>query len=250
MERIENWLFLRGLSRDARHWGDFPDKFAEQLEVNVSHLDLPGSGHNVDVTCPLTVDEIVDILRPQFKELDKNPDAFFALSLGGMVALNWMERFPKDFKAAVIVNSSAANLSPVYKRMKMNASKAIASLAKVKDLKQKERAILNLTTSFHGNNEETLEKFVEWGQKFPVSSVSTIRQLTAATRFRVKQMIDQPMLFLGSRKDQLCDGSCSVDLAEFYQAKFELHDEAGHDLTLDSPDWVVQKVQHWLDSLK
>ena len=40
-----NWLFLRGLARDARHWGPFPHIFEERVpEAKVFTLDLAGMG--------------------------------------------------------------------------------------------------------------------------------------------------------------------------------------------------------------
>mgnify|MGYP003949335389 CR=1 FL=1 len=40
-----NWLFLRGLTREQRHWGPFRDVFARDYPgAKVHCLDLPGTG--------------------------------------------------------------------------------------------------------------------------------------------------------------------------------------------------------------
>jgi hypothetical protein len=38
-----NWLFLRGLSREQRDWGDFPETFERRVGGRVYFLDLPGT---------------------------------------------------------------------------------------------------------------------------------------------------------------------------------------------------------------
>ena len=44
-ESRPDWVLLRGLTREARHWGGFPERLGAALGVEVHCLDLPGNGH-------------------------------------------------------------------------------------------------------------------------------------------------------------------------------------------------------------
>jgi hypothetical protein len=46
--------------------------------------------------------------------------------------------------------------------------------------------------------------------------------------------------------DKLVNPHCSRTLAQQWQAPLRAHDSAGHDLTLDEPDWVAQQVRDWI----
>jgi hypothetical protein len=74
--------------------------------------------------------------------------------------------------------------------------------------------------------------------------LALLSQLCAAARFSPPppQSVRPPLAFLGSREDRLVSVVCSRDLARHYGAPYEEHPWAGHDLTLDDPDWVCERV--------
>ena len=50
----KKWIFLRGLARETRHWGDFPKLFEESFpETEVNVLEIPGVGKKFDQDAPL-----------------------------------------------------------------------------------------------------------------------------------------------------------------------------------------------------
>ena len=85
-----NWLLLRGLARDQRHWMDFGKIFEERLSGSrVFMLDMPGMGDQNKRPSPLTIPGIVDDLRHRWKQLDYDfggPWGILAVSLGGTAA--------------------------------------------------------------------------------------------------------------------------------------------------------------------
>ena len=51
-----SWVFLRGLMRESRHWGEFPDQFRAALpHADIVTPDLPGNGAKRHLRSPLSV---------------------------------------------------------------------------------------------------------------------------------------------------------------------------------------------------
>ena len=49
-------------------------------------------------------------------------------------------------------------------------------------------------------------------------------------------------LILSGAKDTLCDPECSQIIANLYNSKSAVHPNAGHDLTLDDPQWLASTI--------
>ena len=58
------WIFLRGLTREATHWGGFPEDFGRALpSEQVILLDLPGNGQLHLVRSPLSIQMVLTAVR-------------------------------------------------------------------------------------------------------------------------------------------------------------------------------------------
>jgi hypothetical protein len=44
----------------------------------------------------------------------------------------------------------------------------------------------------------------------------------------------------------LVNSRCSLAIADAWHCALALHPDAGHDLPLDAPQWVIEQVRHWL----
>lgn len=64
----------------------------------------------------------------EFPKMLEQAEGVVAVSMGGMIAMDWCDRFPEDFSKVVLINSSAGNLTPFYKRLKTTALKSILPL--------------------------------------------------------------------------------------------------------------------------
>src|SRR5262245_47365139 len=99
------WLLLRGLGRERRHWGRFPTGLESALHTRVLTLDLPGFGTECGQRSPVSVPAITDDVRRRFSmERAEARWCIIGISLGGMVALDWCSRYPRDFERCVIIN--------------------------------------------------------------------------------------------------------------------------------------------------
>ena len=245
---MTHWLLLRGLAREQRHFGAFPDAFAAATNAHVTTIDLPGFGTEAHRASPTTVGAIVDDVRARFRASTAHaiepgsPVGIFAISLGGMVALDWAARYADDFARVVVANASAADLSPPWHRFSTSMMTRLPVLVRAPPL-ERERTILAITSNRSERDNAALA--VAWArfydERTPRRS-SFARQLFAATRSRAPRAIKAPVLVLTSTADRLVDHRCSRAIAARLRAPLRVHGEGGHDITLDAPTWVCEQV--------
>ena len=112
------WVLLRGLTREAAHWGEFVPALQARSNAPVICLDLPGAGLRHRDTSPARLEALTDACRAALQAAGTaGPVRLLGLSLGGMVAADWAARHPQQVAQAVLVNSSAAGLSPLPQRL-------------------------------------------------------------------------------------------------------------------------------------
>lgn len=194
-----SFVFVRGLVREAGHWGSFIQEMQQAFPDSSIHcIDLPGAGVHFQKDTPLTVAGIVREMRQDFLRLNLNkekPTVLLAVSLGGMIAAQWMQDHPADFNYAVLVNTSYRNFSPIWKRLK---PEALAKLVKVPMLKgvEKEHRILEVVSNRPDQYSTLAKVWSEIGARRPVSLANTLRQLAAAAQFRTSGQKPRMMVSL------------------------------------------------------
>ena len=240
-----NWLLLRGLSREQRHWAGFPERLSQTLGSKVVCLDLPGVGTELSRPSPSKIQDITDDLRPRFSDLRGGQSGFgiFAVSLGGMIALDWVHRFPADFEMAAIVNSSAGNLSRPQDRLRLQNLGPLMAMLRESDPMRREQRLLKLITNHRGEDANLAREFGEVARSAPVSASVMRAQVIAAMRFVTPEEVTKPLEFFVSAKDRFVDPSCTYRLAERYLSPVRVHPNAGHELPLDDPDWTIEEMR-------
>jgi pimeloyl-[acyl-carrier protein] methyl ester esterase len=120
-----NFVLLRGLVREAAHWGQFIDEIKQQFsDSHFECIDIPGAGEFFQVATPLSIDGMVEFMRNQYRQrkLPANrPTVLVAVSLGGMISARWLKNHPEDFQYAILINTSYGDYSPMWKRLKPEA---------------------------------------------------------------------------------------------------------------------------------
>ncbi len=240
------WLLLRGLVRERRHWGDFPERLAA-AGGDVLTLDLPGVGTERGRPSPTSIAAIVADLRARWlaeRGAGGDPWRLFAPSLGGMIALAWAEAHPDDFAGVAVCNTSARDLAGVLDRFSPAAIRTVAR-ALAAGGEAREAHILGLVSNTpHGRAHAP--RFASFAAEAPVGTDVLARQLWAASRATAPRALATPLLVLCSDGDRLCHPRASRALAERLGAPLAAHPEAGHDLPLDDPDWVVARLVEWV----
>ena len=245
---MTTWIFLRGLVRESGHWGAFVPRFEEAVpHAKVHLLDLPGNGRRYAQRSPTHIDAMVDACRQQLQAAGVAPPyALLALSMGGMVAVQWAHRFPHEVERQVLLNTSMRPFSPVYHRLHAHNWKTIAGLlvGRASGL-QWEQAILRMTTT--APHPGVLPLWQSLRENHPVSTVNALRQLLAAARFAAPATPPTvPTLLLASARDALVSVQCSRAIAQAWGLPLHEHPQGGHDLSLEDPHWVAQQVRRWL----
>jgi len=246
---VSAWVLLRGLTRESRHWGDFPEILQRACgDAAVHAIDLPGNGRLNALESPMHVAGMAESCRRQLRELGIAPPYHvLAMSLGAMVAVAWAERNPEEIAGCVLLNTSLRPFSPFHHRLRPRHYLTLAGLlVPGRDATCRERTILRLTS----NGPTGPKKSTEWSgyaRQNPVSARNAIRQLLAAARYRAPAASPSPpVLVLGSAQDRLVDPRCSRLLAARWKTSFVEHPWAGHDLPLDDAPWVAEQVRRWL----
>ncbi len=245
-----NWLFLRGLVREQRHWADFPERFrAVHPQARIFMLDFPGIGTEIERPSPWDLEGIMRDLRNRWRRLRESqpgPWALLSISLGSMAGVRWAEEFPADFERIVLINTSASGLSTPWRRL---APTGLADLGRTilrRSPVDKEMAILDMVSNLRQDRRELAEAWAAIAPSPAKRADIFARQVAAALRFSCSAPLAVPVLVLNSAKDRMVDASCSRVIAERLGAPLITHPEAGHDLPLDDGTWVAERVRDWL----
>lgn len=250
---MSTWVLLRGLTRESRHWGEFPALLQRRLgSAQVVMLDLPGNGELNAQASPMRVGGMAEACRVALRERGlKPPYHLLAMSLGAMVALAWARQHPEELQGCVLINTSLRTFSPWYQRLRPRNYRAVLGMALSRDPAANERSVLEITTRHPTVAPATLlAQWTRWRIENPVSRANALRQLWAAARFSTPRAAPQvPLLALVSAADGLVDPRCSQRLAQAWGAELRCHPTAGHDLPLDDGAWVAHQVRAWLAAL-
>lgn len=248
--RVKTWVLLRGLTREARHWGSFATVMCRAMpEARVVALDLPGCGLRSDRPSPAQIGSIVECLRDDLRESGTAPPIhLLGLSLGAMVAMEWASRHPKEVAACVLVNTSLGTFNRFHERLRPRTYATLARLALFPlGPRARESAILSLTSTCGDPSGEVIEAWTSYRRELPVSRRNALRQLLAALRYRGSASGPPvPTLVLASEGDRLVNPNCSRALAAQWKVPIEVHPSAGHDLPLDDGAWVAERIREWL----
>lgn len=243
----KHFYLIRGLIREQGHWGKFTSHLEKHFpEAKISLLDIPGAGVYFKDSTPLSIKGIVGKIREEYltRRIQNEDSHLVAISLGGMIATEWMKGFPEDFKQATLINTSLGGISPVYERI---FPKALLYLLKVPLLKgrAKESRILRLVSNHNNVFDETLDSWEEIQKLRPVSLDNTIRQLLAGALYRPPGDFSPsiPITLLGATNDRMVSVECSRAIAKRWDVPLIEHPTAGHDLTVDAPEWVIDQLK-------
>ncbi len=239
-----NWLLLRGLTRGCGHWADFPDKLNERFPKDrILLLDLPGNGKAHQQQSPWQLRSYVEFLRESLKDLSVSGELrIVAVSLGAMVSLEWMKIHPKEITKGFFINTSLKGSGRIYDRLRPENYLALLKVLKMKDVKQREELILRMTSRNLAAQEKHLGPFAEFSSRYPVQAQNFLRQLVAASQATITEKKPGDLELLVSVHDNFINSRCSFNIARRWGIEPRIHPWAGHDISLDDPDWVVGQL--------
>jgi pimeloyl-ACP methyl ester carboxylesterase len=248
----KNWLLLRGLARESGHWGDFVPLLQSTFpDAKITTLDLPGTGDYCRDESPKTIAAITGSVRGHALDqgLLQEPVTFLALSLGGMVAWEWLQNHPEECCGAALISTSFASLNPFYERLRWQSYRQFFALLTERNPYQRELAIAQLVNNNRQLDEKLAHDWERIQKERPISPKTMFKQLLAAATYRPKPAKPaQPVLLLNSTGDQLVAPSCSETIRKKWNLELHTHPWAGHDLTADDGAWVASQLREWVMS--
>ena len=246
----QNWILLRGLARESAHWGAFVPLLQSTFpDAHVTLLDLPGTGRFHQEASPRSIKAITERVRQHACDhgFIKQPATLLALSLGAMVAWEWMRSYPEDICGAVLINTSFADLSPFYERLRWQSYKDFLVLTMTRDLHKRESRILQLVRNLRDQNEQITLAWEKIQKERPISLKNSVRQIIAAATYHPGNIKpQQPVLLLNGKGDRLVAPICSEAIHKKWNLELRSHAWAGHDLTLDDGAWVALQLKDWV----
>jgi len=242
----ERWLLLRGLGRCREHWYGFEQRLGDALGIHdVICLDLPSMGEARSRHTPLSVAGIAQHLCEELGDSCRQAPGrwgVLGISLGAMVAMELSRQQPWRFSHVVLLSPSS-RLSPPWQRLLPAASLQLLRIACQRDPRREEEAILELTTEL-----SKVERTQRAGQLALASGLprrAALAQLAAAARYRPPSPGEKRSryLVLAGWNDRMVSVHCAERLAAHYGWPLQLSPGAGHDLALDRPEWVCDRVR-------
>ncbi|MFM2482381.1 alpha/beta fold hydrolase [Celerinatantimonas sp. YJH-8] len=230
-------VLIRGLMGDASYWDYFKQLLEQRLQRNVYLLDLTTA---FDRDESVHLDEWVERLRQHLnEEFGHRRCHLVSLSLGAVVALNWQQRFPDEVASCTFINAAFIDGQQRWQPQRWWLLIKLAVL-----------------TLWPGNRPE---RWLRWLSAWPTlhspwpddkEPPVNVRRLVAQYQILLKGVAfsqpSAPCQLLVSRHDRLVHCSHSYQLAERWQSPLFPHLSAGHDLALDDPRWVCEKITDWV----
>lgn len=250
----QNWILLRDLARESAHWGDFIGLLQATFpDANVTMLDLPGTGRFHKEVSPRTIKAITETVRLHAFDNGclQQPVTILAISLGAMVAWEWMRSYPNDICGASLINTSFAELSPFYHRLRWQSYGKFAALMMKRNVRNRETAILQLVSNDRNQDEQISLAWEQIQNQRPISPKNSFRQIIAAASYRPCDIKpSQPILLLNGKGDRLVAPICSEVIYKKWNLELRSHPWGGHDLTLDDAAWVALQLKDWVFKMR
>ena len=245
---MSTWIFLRGLTRESRHWGSLPELWASRGQGRPLLIDLPGNGVACNAAVPATVEGMMEAVRAAAHASGvPGPWRVLAMSLGAMVATQWAQAWPEELAGLVLINTSMRPFCTVTERLRPLNWPALLGMAHHwHDRVRCERTVHRLTCERLDTRDADLATWAAIAESAPVTRKAAWRQLLAAARYRAgAEPPACPTLILSSDADGLVNPACSARLAAAWRAagvSHIRHPWAGHDLPHDDPLWLCDVV--------
>lgn len=239
------WVMIRGMMSESFHWWDFLPRLRDAFPDDEFHTpDLLGTGRSGLERTPTSLVRNVNAIRQQVPGNGRK--IIFGFSLGGIIGLEWAYLNPHEVEALVLINISLAN-SPLHHRMRPGALRKIARFSLVRPGVRRDELSLGMTTALPLERcRELAPHWAKRAEEYPVHPMNFFAQIRLAGSARLRPTPPPvPILMLASGQDQVVHPECSGRIARAWNVPLHLHPEAGHDLSLEQPDWIVERLRNW-----
>ena len=250
-------LLLRGINSDSRYWLDFPNEFSDEIKLLI--VDLPGTGKNIASKTPLSISDHVNFLRNEINADDLSRGLhIIGLSLGGMIAIQWLSMFPNEIKSVTAMSSTGGKIySSIGRINPVNWFKLTFSIATDKIFRTNSfsKKLVSIVTNIHNNEPRKnwiATKFSNLSMESRVSIFSTCRQIIAASNwspdFSDSPELGKRVLLLKAKYDRFIPPKAVNRLHNMIPNSVLYEIPSGHQISLSHPDEVIElSISHFMD---
>lgn len=243
-------FLVRGLVRSLEYSPESNKILASELnkllkaDVKVHSFELAGNGRLFQKESPASIEGMIAKLKEQYKKY-KRKDAsayMIAISMGGMIGINWLNTHENDYEKAFIFNSSLPKFCSLFERLLPESIPTLFSGALSSDPVYREKQIQKIIINHKDKNKDIWKKWAEVSRQMPVSIKNSARQLWAAMRSPNPEKVSTPLFIGVSENDRMVSSDCSKRMAKAWNVPLFTHPTAGHDILNDDPEWLAQIV--------
>jgi len=248
----KNWILIRGLARGRGHWAYFPEYLKSAFPNDHFYfIDIPGNGELRHTTTPLSVSQFIPFFEEQLIQQNfdhERPTFGLSLSLGSMAMVEWAKQRPSLFQKIILMNTSAANFSSVFDRLSPTALILGFKLLWVTEPIQREILSLKATTSLTrkeliNQHSHDLKKLANYSLAYGTQKLNIFRQLIAAALYQFPNSQPCNVILINGLKDKFVSPKCSQAIAKKWSLDLVEHTEAGHDIAIQYPDWIIDQMR-------
>ncbi len=244
-------FLVRGLTRESGHWGDFDAFLKKNIpDVQIHFLDLPGAGKFVHFRASSKMNRMVDFMRSHSSELIgsiSEPKIILATSLAGMMAVDWITRYPDDFQGLIMVGSSFKKICSAKERVHKRVLGDMIRILISSDIEKRERLIINVNSNQPQNHHKILHEWIKIQSDRKMTRMNILRQTLAGMRFRtIENKLELPVLIVGSKADRMVCPECIKKTQNVFGGTLVWHETSGHGIALDVPEWLAQISADWI----
>lgn len=248
-EKIDIFL-VRGLVRSIEYSLQNNEILKKELQeklnadVKLHSFELSGNGRLFQEESPTSIEGMIFKLKAQYNKF-KRKDAksyMIAISMGGMIGINWLNSHKKDYDKAFIFNSSLPKFCSLFERLLPDSIPTLLSGAISSDPVYREKQIQKIIINHQDKNKDIWKGWSKVSKNMPVSFPNTLRQLWAAMRSPNPEKVSTPIFIGVSENDRMVSSNCSKRMAKAWNLPIFTHPTAGHDILNDDPKWLAEIV--------
>lgn len=251
MSKPTRIFLIIGLTKESAHWDEnFIDNLKKRFNTeDIIAVDLPGAGEFLDKKSPMSMEGVVKETRANYAKYFEGDshNIMVSVSLGGMVATEWIKHYPADFERFVIINSSFRGFSPVYKRVQPWAMKKFFSIFLAGSEEQREHHVIEMCCNNADVYDHTKHKWIKLAKERPMSHGNMVRQLLAGARYSPDHKPEIPTLIIAAKHDKLAHYTCSEKLHSKWGGDIHIMEDEniGHGIHIDAPEELATVIHDW-----
>ncbi|GAA6132922.1 alpha/beta fold hydrolase [Halopseudomonas sabulinigri] len=168
-------------------------------------------------------------------------------SLGGVLAVQLLRRYPERFCGVVTIASNAcfAARADWPEAMPADTFKAFFSEARQNPEKIRKRFALLVTQGAAQPRE--LSRQLKWTDADPLQRLNHLALLGVLDNRAHLRRCEQPVLHVLAAQDVLVPAAVAAELQALNdQAKVAVHPQCSHALPLEQPQWLAQQIADWV----